>query len=346
MTGPLPPQTAADWLVVLLDAPDDAGLAAAFARWHAADPRHADDWAALARTYQVMGMAMPVHEAAWRDASGAGPRPLPPVHAPPPPVHAPPAPLDRPSANRPPAKRPRRRAAALVAMAMAACVAVAILPAQLARWTADHVTGHAETAQVTLPDGSRVRLAPDSAIRVDLTGIGRRVSLIEGRAFFEVTADPARPFQVTAGDVSATVLGTAFEVRRGDDDTRIAVREGRVRVARHGGSSPADAVLQAGDWATLGDTGAPRLGHRAARDIAVWTDGQVIARDRPVAEVVDELRPYLTGLVLVRGDDLARQPLTGVYNLTDPLAALRAIASAQHAHIRQITPWIVVMSKD
>lgn len=336
MTGPLPPQTAADWLVVLLDAPDDAGLAAAFARWYAADPRHADDWAALARTYQVMGMAMPVHEAAWRDASGAGPRPLPPVHTP----------LDHQSTNRRPTNRPRRRAAALVAMAMAACVAVAILPAQLARWTADHVTGHAETAQVTLSDGSRVRLAPDSAIRVDLTGTGRRVALIEGRAFFEVTADPARPFQVTAGDVSATVLGTAFEVRRGDDDTRIAVREGRVRVARHGGSSPADAVLQAGDWATLGDTGAPRLGHRAARDIAVWTDGQVIARDRPVAEVVDELRPYLTGLVLVRGDDLARQPLTGVYNLTDPLAALRAIASAQHAHIRQITPWIVVMSKD
>ncbi|MFD0387759.1 DUF4880 domain-containing protein [Tistrella bauzanensis] len=87
MTGPLPPQTAADWLVVLLDAPDDAGLAAAFARWHAADPRHADDWAALARTYQVMGMAMPVHEAAWRDArrtdaGGTGPRPLPSVHTP------------------------------------------------------------------------------------------------------------------------------------------------------------------------------------------------------------------------------------------------------------------------
>lgn len=336
MTGPLPPQTAADWLVVLLDAPDDAGLAAAFARWHAADPRHADDWAALARTYQVMGMAMPVHEAAWRDAGGTGPRPLPSVHTP----------LNRPSADHPSANRPRRRAAALVAMAMAAGVAVAILPAQIARWTADHATGHAETTQVTLSDGSRIRLAPDSAIRVDLTGTERRVTLIAGRAFFEVTPDPARPFQVAAGDVSATVLGTAFEVRRGDDEARIAVREGRVRVARHGGTSPADAVLQAGDWAILGDTGDPRLGHRAARDIAVWTEGQVIARDRPVAEVVDELRPYLAGLVLVRGDDLARQPLTGVYNLTDPLAALRAIASTQHAHIRQITPWIVVMSAD
>ncbi|MFD0387760.1 hypothetical protein ACFQ4K_07885 [Tistrella bauzanensis] len=127
-------------------------------------------------------------------------------------------------------------------------------------------------------------------------------------------------------------------MRRDDDETRVAVREGRVRVARSGGNAPAEAVLQAGDWAALGDTGAPRLGHRAAGDIAVWTDGQVIARDRPVAEVVDALRPYLTGLVLVRGDDLARQPLTGVYSLTDPLAALRAIAGAQHAHIRQITP--------
>ena len=41
---------------------------------------------------------------------------------------------------------------------------------------------------------------------------------------------------------------------------------------------------------------------------------------------------------------LAARTVTGVYNLKDPGAALRAIARAHNAVIRYVTPWLILVS--
>lgn len=51
------------------------------------------------------------------------------------------------------------------------------------------------------------------------------------------------------------------------------------------------------------------------------------------------------GLILLRGAAHAR-PITEVYDLRDPVNALRAIASAHGGAVRRLSPWLVIVTID
>jgi transmembrane sensor len=301
--------TASDWLVALADAPQDADLRARFADWLEADPENLRDWQAIARTYRSLGAVRP---------AGAPRR----------------------AAND---RRLRARAvAALAGAAVAACLLLLVLPGLLRELRSDYATGTAEIRSVELADGSVVRLAPESAIDVDYGPAGRRVRLREGIALFEVSPDPARPFTVLAAETRTTAVGTVFEVRRGARGDSVAVREGVVEVER---SAPGEQPLRvaAGERASFASDGTWRRTRLPAGQVGLWVDGLLVARERPVADLVDELRRYHTGLILLDGDALARQPATGVYDARDPAAALDLLASSQTAQLYEISPWILVL---
>ena len=79
--------------------------------------------------------------------------------------------------------------------------------------------------------------------------------------------------------------------------------------------------------------------------VAAWRRGRLIANDRPVSEVVDELRPYFSGLIVLTDGAFGRRRVTGVYDLHDPVAALRALAQAHRGvSVRRISPWLMVVS--
>jgi transmembrane sensor len=125
----------------------------------------------------------------------------------------------------------------------------------------------------------------------------------------------------------------------------IAVRNGIVDVGTLQATAPIAERLEAGEWLRL-VAGHVERGRVPVDQVAIWTQGQLVVKNRPVAEVVDALRPYFGGLVILRGATLAAQPLTGVYNLSDPVEALRAVARAQGATLHRISPWVVVISGD
>lgn len=87
---------------------------------------------------------------------------------------------------------------------------------------------------IALPDGSSVWLYPNSRIRYasDLSGPERKVSLW-GKAFFEVTPDPRRPFLVLAREMVTRVVGTSFTVDAFEDKAtfRVTVKTGKVSVS-------------------------------------------------------------------------------------------------------------------
>lgn len=81
-----------------------------------------------------------------------------------------------------------------------------------------------------LPDGSVVELKDDATIQFDFSGESRLVTLTRGTAHFQVTKNPARPFIVTAGGVTAHAVGTAFVVELNAKSVSVLVTEGRVAV--------------------------------------------------------------------------------------------------------------------
>ena len=311
------PRRASEWMVALSERPDDAALRRRFERWLAADPAHAADWQEMARTWAVMGRTAPRYPQHWALARHRF--------------------LPQPSRWR------RRVAFGAMAAGLAAAVVLAVFPALRWHVTADHATATAETETIHLADGSTVRLGPESALDVADSPDGRGARLLRGAAFFEVTRDPSRPFKVRTELLDVTVLGTAFEARVDVDGASVAVRQGSVRV--DGRAAPARSqTLKAGDWVRKTVRGETTHGTQPPAQVAAWLQGRLIVKDRPAGEVIDALRSYYAGLVILRGDKLTRQPLTGVYDLSDPVAALKAVASALGATTEQVSPWVLVIS--
>jgi transmembrane sensor len=298
---------AIDWLIRLQERPDDRALDRDFRAWLAASPAHAAAWAETRAVGDLMARTPPLQPQLWAKSK--------------------------------PARRTRRIAAA--ALALAAAIAVVCFSHLPVRLTADYATGTAELLSVALPDGSTAQLAPDSALDVDYAEGRRRVTLLSGAAFFAVARDAAHPFTVRAGDTETTVLGTEFDVRLGGGGTTVAVRRGAVQVA----NGATQARLAPGDWIRTGPRGAVR-GKGLPEQAGAWTRGELAARDMPVGEVVEALRAYFHGAILVTDRALAAERVTGLYALGDPAQTLRAIALTQGASLRQISPWLLVLSKD
>ncbi|GAB3928653.1 FecR family protein [Larkinella terrae] len=98
-----------------------------------------------------------------------------------------------------------------------------------------------------LPDGSKVWLNPNAAIRYADNAFSEtsRTVTIEGEAFFEVTKDPARPFFVKSNSLLVKVLGTSFNVKSNADQSRyeVSVVTGKVSVSAPDGKGQEKSVL-------------------------------------------------------------------------------------------------------
>jgi transmembrane sensor len=326
---------AATWLVLLSEGPADPELRARFEAWRTASALNAEIWARTSRAYDLVGQGTPRHAERWQPfARMRGQRP--------------PLPGGRPRIGmppRPPAARfPLTRLSAGIAAALVLIgVMIGFAPQMLLRLEADHVTGTAEIRVIALADGTEMRLGPESAIGVSFSNDERRIHLLKGSAFFDVARDAERPFRVAAGDAVATVLGTAFDVRLGKDAAEIGVQRGLVRVDDGGVSPPVSENLKAGDWLRVNRRVGATRGSVRPDEIADWVRGELVARDRPIREIVDELRRYHRGAIVVADASFAERRVSGIYDLRDPVATLRGLASAHNAAVHGI-PWLLVIA--
>lgn len=90
-----------------------------------------------------------------------------------------------------------------------------------------------EAKYVQLPDGSSVVLQKNSRISYTRQfGSDKRVVILSGEAFFEVTKDAGRPFFVYANELVTKVLGTSFSIKADEsgDNVLVAVKTGKVSV--------------------------------------------------------------------------------------------------------------------
>jgi transmembrane sensor len=89
-----------------------------------------------------------------------------------------------------------------------------------------------------LPDGSTVVLNAGSHLEYpsSFDGTGRREVLLRGEGYFDIKHDATKPFIVRTGNLTTTVLGTAFNIKAYDDEENITVTvtRGKVQVSDEG----------------------------------------------------------------------------------------------------------------
>ena len=258
----------------------------------------------------------------------------------------------------------RHRPALRVAVPLAAAAAIAAIALSMAirqpnrpfpPVLANYASERGEIKPLTLPDGSRVTLASLTELSVSLSPGARAAALIKGAAIFDVAADPARPFAVDAGGVSATALGTVFEVRNNGGVVRVAVAEGEVELARPFvlANQPTGLVqrntLTAGEFASLKlDSNRVIFGAFKAQDFASWRQSRLNYEGATLKEIIADANRYSARRIVLQGDHKKVQSLTmtGFFNSDDVDEMLATLTEVFPVTIERRTPEKIVVRID
>ena len=184
-----------------------------------------------------------------------------------------------------------------------------------------------ETLTVTLNDGSFVRMAEGSLLRVWDESSQREVSL-EGKAFFAVTRDESRPFTVRTDHGDIRVLGTRFEVGESEDGVRAVVVEGLVSLSNEAGA----VEVPAGSMARMSEGVAPVA--EEAPDLwslLDWPDGILVFQETPLVEVAAEVSRHFQQPLRVADPELGSRRITAWFqweSFTDVSDAICAVVGA------------------
>ncbi|PYC24920.1 FecR family protein [Pseudomonas mosselii] len=224
--------------------------------------------------------------------------------------------------RRPARKQPWR------GLAVAACLVLALGCAagwQPQFWLqdlrADYTSG-AQVRQVTLADHSRLTLDAGTAVAVDFAQGERRVRLLRGAAFFEVT-HTGEPFLVDAQGGEVRVLGTQFEVRGQGEGAQVTVRSGRVAVTAAKGQAARE--LTANQQLAYADGVAGGIEAVDSDSRLAWRQGWLNYYQVPLAQVIEDLGRYYPGRILLLDGELGSRRVSGSFPVAEPLAALDSL---------------------
>ncbi|WP_186758734.1 FecR domain-containing protein [Echinicola salinicaeni] len=179
-------------------------------------------------------------------------------------------------------------------------------------------TGPGQKMKLRLPDQTFVVLNANSTIsyQSDFGRKDRKVSL-EGEAFFEITPDTQRPFKVMTNDVVTTALGTAFNAYSRNNQVKVALTEGKIKVETSGETNGLNSVvIQPGKM--VYSTGTEDLGLNVkdfdARKVTAWKEGRIRFKSKPLKHVVRDLQKWYGINIEINGKINTNRKVSGVFD--------------------------------
>ncbi|GAA0553305.1 FecR family protein [Chitinophaga japonensis] len=154
-------------------------------------------------------------------------------------------------------------------------------------------TGVGEKKLMTLPDGSRVWLAPNSELQYPEDYMEQRhVKLTAGEAFFDVTHNAEQHFTVMADSLQIEVLGTSFNVRAYQKlpDWLVAVSSGKVKVSRN--QRVLGALSEGQQMRILRGNDSIARSNITAAAVDGWMHNRIEFEKTPLSEVLYMLQHY------------------------------------------------------
>jgi len=234
-------------------------------------------------------------------------------------------------------RRPAWAPVAALAGGLAACVFALVLAwPQLQLMTVEPVTVQTSPGRirsVALADGSKVTLDGATRLEARIGTHRREVRLITGEAYFDIAHDAARPFTVSAPEGSARVLGTAFNLERGDGKLELSVHRGKVRLA------PAGLIHRTADLTPGQQAFAKegRLSRLRAFDPSAddWRSGWLETDGVTLARLVERLNRASRTPIVIDDPALGRRRVAGRFRLAEPEALVRNLALVHGFRVRE-----------
>lgn len=182
-------------------------------------------------------------------------------------------------------------------------------------------TGERQTIQ--LDDGSILTLNARSIADADFSASTRGIKLLRGEAYIEMAGSLALPFSVATRDGTIHAEGGAIAVGVDERATSVRTLDSAVDVAPTSGKTtrvPMGCTATFAGHAVLST-------RRSMPNETSWVNGQLVAVNQPLAEVVERLRPYYRGWISV-DQDVAAVGISGVFLLDQIDRAINSLVEA------------------
>lgn len=197
-------------------------------------------------------------------------------------------------------------------------------------------TKYGQQLETRLPDGSKVTLNANSSLRYH-TRDPRKVWL-EGEAFFEIKKIPETDadFQVLTQDLTVKVLGTSFNVNARNDQTKVFLEEGKVRlkvdnpVTDFIEMDPGDLIAYSKKQNKLKEN----RKNASALENASWKEGTLIFNDTPLPYALYEIEDIYGIQFVFQTEEVKEEIISGGVPIKDLNITLQTLSEVYGIRIR------------
>ena len=195
-----------------------------------------------------------------------------------------------------------------------------------------------ETKSVILPDDTKVILNQHSKLSYahQWDEQSLRYVQLSGEAYFEVTPNTQKPFQIETERTKVQVLGTAFNLRTYPDETftEVAVTEGRVQLTEKDNT----------DTIALNPQEVGRVNHQENKVLLIpysafnaqsWRTNQLSFRQTPLAGIIETLERHFDVDIRFEHVALSRCSFTNNFSGADIDEILAVLKIGLHLNIEQ-----------
>jgi transmembrane sensor len=206
-------------------------------------------------------------------------------------------------------------------------------------------TGRGELRLVPLKDGSTVMLNTDTSISIRDDAHERRVTVLNGEAFFSIARGGTKQLIVEVDGHRLTTDQAAFSVQKLEGvPVDLLVRDGSVNLTasswgdRHVIAVKSDMHVALAEHRLFGSSlperPSPISPATATRSLA-WLGGKIAFEGETLGDAVRSFARYSDMRIEIRDPGLAKEPVTGLFAASDPAGFSRAVAAIFDARMEQ-----------
>lgn len=232
-----------------------------------------------------------------------------------------------------------RYPAAVAAMLMVAVIGVVNLNMSTAPVEpVSYATVRGDTQELQLADGSDVFMNGLSRLEVNYSEEERRITLLEGEAYFKVAHNKERAFIVTVAGAEVQAIGTAFDIEKSSEGTLVTVTEGTVAITMGDTSERYTAgtkILISADSLNGAEFTATNFIMPDFEDAVTWRRGVLNFAGEPLSLVVERINRQSGKRIAIADPAIAELKIFGSFRQNNVKSFIDAIEELYPIRVRE-----------
>ncbi|MFY0252677.1 FecR family protein [Chitinophaga sp. 30R24] len=194
------------------------------------------------------------------------------------------------------------------------------------------------TRLYTMPDGTEVWLSPHTVVIFqDSYNKQTRELWLKGEGYFNVVPDKLKPFKVHTGELTTTVLGTAFNIataNKADGSIQISLVQGKISVTQ---KDQFTKVLLPGEMLSYASGSAPLISPFPAQEVLDWKNGKIYFDNATLADALTKLQQRYGCKMILIDQEMRYKKISGVFKMElSPEKILSALAYVHNLSYKRI----------